>query len=227
MQIYNKNPTLQIFYKFFSQNFRIMDKKDRIDVLTAAYNRCISSGKVKSKAEFADFVGVNRSTMSSAFGGDDRYLTDKLVAKVIAAVRVGEAAGPEVAPDTLPVLPIGARAGTIQDWSDAVHDYDCERIVSPIRGAEFAAQVTGDSMSPEYPSGSQVIVKRINEDAFVQWGEVYLLDTVNGPVLKQVRKTDRDGVVECVSINPAYQPFRVDCKDIRGWYRVLLCMALK
>ena len=204
-----------------------MDKKDRIDVLTAAYNRCIGSGKVKSKAEFADFVGVNRSTMSSAFGGDDRYLTDKLVAKVIAAVRVGEAAGPEVAPDTLPVLPIGARAGTIADWCDAVHEYDCERIVSPIRGASLAAQVTGDSMSPEYPSGSQIIVKKIDEAAFVQWGEVYLLDTDNGPILKQVRQTERDDVVECVSLNPAYQPFRVACKYIRGWYRVLMCLALK
>lgn len=206
-----------------------MEKNERLSILNAAYNRCLQTGKARSKADFADFVGVNRSTMSSAFGGNEQYLTDKLVAKVIAAVRMEEASGPELSsiPASVPVLPLGARAGTIQDWSDAVHDYDCERIVSPIRGAEFAAQVTGDSMSPEYPSGSQVIVKRINEAAFVQWGEVYLLDTVNGPVLKQVRKTDRDGVVECVSINPAYQPFRVDCKDIRGWYRVLLCMALK
>jgi len=205
-----------------------MEIEERLSVLKAAYNRCLSDGTVKSKAEFADFVGVNRSTMSSAFGGNEQYLTDKLVAKVIGAVRVGEAVGvTQIEPETLPILPIGARAGTIQDWADAIHEYDCERIVSPIRGASLAAQVTGDSMSPEYPSGSQIIVKKVDPSAFVQWGEVYLLDTDNGPILKQVRQTDRADVVECVSLNPAYQPFRVACEYIRGWYRVLMCLALK
>lgn len=199
-----------------------MDKQEKI---TTIYEALVDAGACRNKKEFAALLGVNYNGLTRAMNGDPQYLTDSLVGKAQALAN-GSDVQPGI-PAALPVLPLGARAGTIQDWSDSVHDYDCERIVSPIRGAEFAAQVTGDSMSPEYPSGSQVIVKRINEDAFVQWGEVYLLDTVNGPVLKQVRKTDRDGVVECVSINPAYQPFRVDCKDIRGWYRVLLCMALK
>ena len=198
-----------------------------IDRLQTAYGALLAAGVIRNRGTFAQFVGGNPATVSRAFSEDPKYLTEALVQRAEAAAAGRDAQIMAAGGDTLPVLPLGARAGTIQDWSDAVHDYDCERIVSPIRGAEFAAQVTGDSMSPEYPSGSQVIVKRINEAAFVQWGEVYLLDTVNGPVLKQVRKTDRDGVVECVSINPAYQPFRVDCKDIRGWYRVLLCMALK
>lgn len=198
-----------------------------IDRLQAAYGALLAAGVIRNRGTFAQFVGLNPATVSRAFSEDPKYLTEALVQRAEAAASGRDAQLLAAGGDTLPVLPMGARAGTIQDWSDAVHDYDCERIVSPIRGAEFAAQVTGDSMSPEYPSGSQVIVKKINEAAFVQWGEVYLLDTVNGPVLKQVRKTDRDGVVECVSINPAYQPFRVDCKDIRGWYRVLLCMALK
>lgn len=200
-----------------------MDKKERLNNI---YAQLVEAGMCRSKKEFATLLGVGYNGLARAMNGDPITLTDSLVSKAVAfAASAGDPTIP--ASESVPVLPLGARAGTIQDWSDAVHDYDCERIVSPIRGAEFAAQVTGDSMSPEYPSGSQVIVKKINEAAFIQWGEVYLLDTVNGPVLKQVRKTDRDGVVECVSINPAYQPFRVDCKDIRGWYRVLLCMALK
>ena len=202
-----------------------MNKQDKMKALNEAYNRCMLAGTIRNKSDFADLVGVNRSTMSSAFSGKEEYLTDKLVAKVMAVLGQGETPAPT--PDTLPVLPIGARAGTIADWCDAVHEYDCEKIVSPIRGASLAAQVTGDSMSPEYPSGSQIIVKKVDEEAFVQWGEVYLLDTDNGAILKQVRQTERDDVVECVSLNPAYQPFRVACKYIRGWYRVLMCLALK
>lgn len=127
----------------------------------------------------------------------------------------------------LRILPMEARAGSLAEYADAAADYDCERMVSPIRGADFAMQVTGDSMSPEYPSGSHIILKRIDETAFVEWGKVYVLDTVNGPVLKIVRRTDTEGVIECVSLNPAYQPFTLSARHVRAWYRVLMCLALK
>ena len=39
--------------------------------------------------------------------------------------------------------------------------------------------------------------------------------------------TDNPEVVECVSLNPAYQPFKIECQYIRGWYRVLMVLALK
>lgn len=199
--------------------------------LESAFQTLRAAGSVHTRGDFAEAIGVNRSSLSRAFSGDQRYLTESLVRKAeeTVAARAAYTFTPVQTQggETLPVLPMGARAGTIQDWCDATHEYDCEKIVSPIRGASLAAQVTGDSMSPEYPSGSQVIVKKIDEAAFVQWGEVYLLDTVNGPVLKRIRKTDRDDQIECVSLNPAYQTFRVDCKDIRGWYRVLMCLSLK
>lgn len=194
---------------------------------TNAYNALRSAGIVHTQGDFAKLIGANQATISRAFSGDPKYLTENLVSRVESAVGGIGTRPTQQSGETLPVLPMGARAGTIQDWCDAAHEYDCEKIVSPIRGASLAAQVTGDSMSPEYPSGSQVIVKRIDEAAFVQWGEVYLLDTVNGPVLKKVRRIEGDSAIECVSLNPAYQPFRVECKDIRGWYRVLMCLALK
>ena len=88
-------------------------------------------------------------------------------------------------------------------------------------------QVTGDSMSPEYPSGSVIICKKINEKAFIEWGKVFVLDTDNGAVIKSVRKTENDNEVECVSLNPAYQPFRIGTEYINGWYRVLMVLSLK
>ena len=202
-----------------------MEKIDRINEI---FQQLVDAGVCRNKKEFAARLGVNYNGLTRAMNGDPQYLTGSLVAKATALLSNQDYYGTtQIEPDTLPILPIGARAGTIADWCDAVHEYDCEKIVSPIRGASLAAQVTGDSMSPEYPSGSQIIVKKIDEAAFVQWGEVYLLDTDNGPILKQVRQTERDDVVECVSLNPAYQPFRVACKYIRGWYRVLMCLALK
>lgn len=128
---------------------------------------------------------------------------------------------------TILVIPTGARGGTLGDFADSVREYECERMVSPVRGADYAMQITGDSMSPEYPSGSQIIIKKINEKAFIEWGKVYVLDTENGAIIKQIRRTESPDRVECVSLNPAYQPFQVECKYIRGWYRVLMVLALK
>ncbi len=44
--------------------------------------------------------------------------------------------------------------------------------------------VSGRGMAPEYPSGSQILIKRIDEKAFIDWGRVYVLDTCNSTVIK-------------------------------------------
>lgn len=89
--------------------------------------------------------------------------------------------------------------------------------------------VTGDSMAPDYPNGAQVLIKKVDEKAFIEWGRVYVLDTCNGSVIKEVRKGDDDDSVQCYSLNPdpKYQPFSVRFTDIYGMYRVLMCMSLK
>lgn len=184
---------------------------------------------IKTWTDFADFLEINRSVLSAAKNGDEKYLTDSLMAKVENALasHTEPPTQEETPREMIPVLPTDARAGTLADFAESVEAYNCERIISPIRGADFAMQVTGDSMSPEYPSGSVIICKRINEKAFIEWGKVFVLDTDNGAVIKSVRKTDNDNEVECVSLNPAYQPFRIDTEYINGWYRVLMVLSLK
>lgn len=128
---------------------------------------------------------------------------------------------------TIPLLPISAQGGTLNDFVVSVKNSDCERVISPVKGADFAMSVAGDSMAPEYPSGSQVLIKKINERAFIDWGKVYVLDTCNGTIIKRLMPTDKKERVKCVSINPEYPPFEVDLSDVYGMYRVLLCMSIK
>lgn len=127
------------------------------------------------------------------------------------------------------LIPIAAQGGSLTDYIYSVKESDCELIASPIRDVDLAIQVSGDSMAPEYPNGSHVYVKRINERAFIEWGKVYVLDTCNGSVIKILVPSDREGYVKCLSINPdpKFAPFEVSLEDIRGVYRVLLCMSLK
>ncbi|MFR9500822.1 MAG: S24 family peptidase [Rikenellaceae bacterium] len=128
---------------------------------------------------------------------------------------------------TVPLLPILARGGSLNDFTVSIHDTDCERIISPIQGADFAIQIAGDSMAPEYPSGSQVLVKRINEKAFIEWGKTYVLDTCNGSIIKTLMPSNSEGVVKCVSINTNYPPFEVSLTDVYGIYRVMMLMSIK
>ncbi len=129
----------------------------------------------------------------------------------------------------VPLLPIAAQGGSLNDFVVSVKDSDCEKVVSPMKGAQFAMPVSGDSMAPEYPNGSQIFIKRINEKAFIEWGKVYVLDTCNGTVIKILVPSEKDGYVRCLSINkdPIFAPFEVSWHDVYGVYRVLLCMSVK
>lgn len=200
-----------------------MEKDEKLQILNECYAESVRTGRVKTRKEFANLYGINPSSLSAAFNGDSRYLTDNLISKLKAEFPSDTPSDQE----SILVIPTGARAGTLADFSTSTSAYDCEKIISPIKGADYAIQVTGDSMSPEYPSGSMILIKRINEKAFIEWGKVYVLDTENGAVIKTVRKTDDPEVIECISTNPAYQPFTMETKYINGWYRVLMVLSLK
>jgi len=127
------------------------------------------------------------------------------------------------------LLPISAQGGSLNDFVVSVKESECEKIISPIKGVDWAITVAGDSMAPEYPSGSQILIKKINEKAFIDWGKVYVLDTCNGTVLKILVPSEKEGFVKCLSINtePRYASFDVCFDDIYGVYRVMLCMSVK
>lgn len=127
----------------------------------------------------------------------------------------------------VPLLPISAQGGTLNDFVMSAVASDCEKIVSPIRDVDFAITIAGDSMSPEYPAGSHVLIKKINEKAFIDWGKIYILDTCNGTVVKKLMPGRDETKVTCVSINPAYPPFEVAFENIFGVYRVMMCMSIK
>lgn len=129
----------------------------------------------------------------------------------------------------VPLLPLYAQGGPLNDFVASIRATDCEKVISPIAGADFAITITGDSMAPEYPSGSRILIKRIDEKAFIEWGRVYVLDTMNGTIVKEVRKGNSDDEVMCYSLNPdpKFQPFAVKFSNIFGFYKVMLCLSLK
>ena len=203
-----------------------MEKQERLNQI---FEQARSAGIIKTQGDFAVILGINRAALSAAMNGNEKYLTDRMMKKVekFYEENFDPNDGSIMTKGTLTVIPTEAMAGTLGEFADSVNAYDCERMISPIRGADYAIKVCGDSMTPEIPNGSQILIKKIFEDEFVEWGKVFCLDTRNGAVIKRVYPTDNPEVVECRSINPDYPPFKVNVRNINGWYRVLMVLSMK
>lgn len=127
------------------------------------------------------------------------------------------------------LLPMSAMGGSLTGFAaPGTGLKDCEKIISPIENVDFAITVYGESMTPEYPSGSRVLIKKINPSLFIEWGKVYVLDTPNGVIIKEVLECKgKEGYIVCHSINPKFADFEVPLSEIYGMYRVLMCLAIK
>ena len=122
----------------------------------------------------------------------------------------------------VPLLPVEAYAGNLQMWSQGVTLADCDRMMSPVKGAEFAIKVSGDSMEPFVFSGMYIFIKKINDRAFIPWGNPMVIDTENGVLLKVVFPSDEGtGYIEAKSYNPKYPPIQIPKESVYGLYRIV------
>ena len=127
----------------------------------------------------------------------------------------------------VPMIPLTAHGGSINDAIKQVSKISTEFIISPIPEAEIAIVVSGESMAPEFPAGARVLIREIDQTAFIEWGETFVLDTVNGVVLRQLMPGSDGDKLLCKAINVKFPPFEVLKNDVRSIYRVLLVMSTK
>ncbi|MDE6860909.1 MAG: hypothetical protein K2J65_10920 [Duncaniella sp.] len=121
----------------------------------------------------------------------------------------------------VPLVPITALANPLGEYiGGGVRKEDCQFIVTSVSGAELAIIISGDSMEPKFHDGTIVYLKRINDAAFIPWGNTLVLDTENGAFIKNVYPFD-DYTIEARSINPLYPSMHIPKTSIFGMYRVL------
>ena len=123
----------------------------------------------------------------------------------------------------VPLIPTPALANSLAEYlGSGIRRIDCQNITSPSPGAEAAIPISGDSMEPKFHDGMVVFIKRINDAAFIPWGNTLVLDTENGAFLKNIYPCeDDDEMIEARSINPAYPTMRIPKASIYAMYRVL------
>lgn len=129
---------------------------------------------------------------------------------------------------TVPCINAFVIGGSLSEQIDGGNINTLDRVITPVGGAEMAIEVSGDSMEPEYPKGARLFCRRIDDLSFIEWGKVYVLDTTQGAIVKEIQPGENEGTFMCKSINAKrYKPFEIPVSSVRGLWRILAVLILK
>lgn len=126
----------------------------------------------------------------------------------------------------IPVLNLDSRGGFLSN--DVIEP---EYVINYIPFSRSTAQqgdvvinVFGDSMSPKFPNGSLILIRKVELwREFLELNNPYVIDIKDGRrLLKVVRRADDTTQYMLCSYNPAYEPQSIPKTIIRGIYRVLM-----
>ena len=195
--------------------------------------------KKVSRTALAEQLGSSQPTISAILSGK-RSLSRGMIARIgdlypdlnTKWLLTGEGdmlkeSAPELTKEDeqqeVPHVPVAALANPLAEYfGNIVRLQDCDTILSPVPGAELAITISGDSMEPKFHDNTIVFLKRINDAAFIPWGNTLVLDTENGIYIKDVYPiADEPAFIEARSSNPLYPPMRIPKTSIFGIYRVL------
>lgn len=145
----------------------------------------------------------------------------------------GEVVTPEEVEERVPekevlLVPAGARGGSLEHFDEQVglNAYNAEVIRSPFINADLAMMIKNDSMSPDYPAGSYLFLKKLETDV-IEWGQCYTLDTADGVKFYCLQPSPKgDDYIRCLPLNPSprYSAFDVPREYIAGIYKTLGAM---
>lgn len=124
---------------------------------------------------------------------------------------------------TKPRIPFSASAGFLTSSMNGITIGECEKVpvINSFPTYDYTILVKGESMHPEIKSGDEVACKRIDENRFIQWGRIHVLDTTQGVVIKKIY--DENEGIRCVSTNSDYKDFVIPKEDI---YSISLVVGL-
>lgn len=94
-------------------------------------------------------------------------------------------------------------------------------VIPALKDCDFAAQCTGNSMSPEMPAGSTLVFKEVSIDSILP-GQAYLVKTADFSTIKYLRIPEgNEGKVQLVPKNTAdFDTITIDRSKIQNIYTV-------
>jgi len=179
-----------------------------------------------TQAEFANKIGVSANAVTNWKTRGIKSSAYEKIATSYPNVNIdwlrygdGEMFVTKEGTATRPHIPTSAAAGTMAGFSEAVMSNQCEMkpVVKILPQYDYTITIKGDSMEPKFEGGDIVAIRKVTD--FIEWGKTYVLDTVDGAVIK--RLYDDGDAFRCVSFNKEYDDFLVKKKSVYGVYKVV------
>lgn len=194
------------------------------------------------KSTFASKMGISRTTLDSWLDGRTApnindlnkmsSLMDKLRSEL---VEEKSKKGNKKQIKRIPFYDVKAEGGSGYDVSPISQSAGTIEVGDLLKDSEAAMRISGNSMIPNYPPGCVVgLIKRYN--SFIEPGEVYVIETRDGRILKRLFYKDDNTsghLLTCYSDNimtfqggardgrMAYPPFDLPREEILNLYTVV------
>ncbi len=175
------------------QSLQIATAAGLADYLQVATST-VSSWKNRNTLDYPLIIAVCKSegiSLDWLLNGEEEVTAKEIVKKYpkekVVISEVGEPLPNYKKPGYLPLIPSAAFAGVgagdmqVMD-KDVIETY----YVPEFSKADFLIPVKGDSMKPSYQAGDFIACKKQQLDEFIVWGNIYLLDTTSGILLKRI-----------------------------------------
>ena len=144
-----------------------------IEQIRAAYNRVRTRFPDYNQGQLAELIGVNRSTLSSALNGNEKYGSEKMLRRMVELVDGPAYPGER---QRVPFYDMDVTAGIVEAYPDTeTPAYSIN--FAPVNDCTAALPVYGESMEPGIRSGDIVFVRELHNRTTLQWGEIYLVVT--------------------------------------------------
>lgn len=183
-----------------------MTNDEKCQYLHDAFKVLRQQGRVKTWTDFAELLETNRSVLSAAKNGQEKYLTDNLMSKVDAVltapqVNISHSPYTNVATgqsqitietdqrrpadnqdvDMIPVIPLDLYKESDFNILEYVTDEKSDVCMSPavqqFPSTTCYYQVVTSAMFPHFHQGDILALKAISRSAPIVNGEVYAIDT--------------------------------------------------
>lgn len=195
-----------------------------------------------TQLEFGKMLGVKDLTIRRWEGGDPVPLTkqnmlrqlDKKSREKLINIAKAPSESSLTQKNNRNLLPLISTSvlGKLSDGTIATENLaNCEKYLIPCfndSGAEYIIPMNGDSMSPLYPAGSLLAIRKNISKYNLQWGEAYVLNTIDGYMVRRLFPVEGDpDSVLCVSENKdLYPENKIEREKIRGYYIVVSCVII-
>jgi phage repressor protein C with HTH and peptisase S24 domain len=115
-------------------------------------------------------------------------------------------------------IPVTAQAGLL---TEVESPQEFEKFHMPMVSGDnlYMIKVEGDSMYPTLSRGDMVVIKQ-QESPFLNWGDIFVVDTLEGIAVKRLFQNENNNKYTLKSDNEHFPEYSIDKKDIRAIWHV-------